>query len=187
MVKVGFIVEGACERIVVESADFIKLLNDNGQELVTPVIDAKGGGNLLPQNIDVFIQVLERKGVNKIYVLTDLEDDVSVEIVRNRIKNAKVETIFVAVKALEAWFLADTKAISYWLKHAHHESYPEATLSKPYDHLKEIAKITGISGPGNKPAFAKKMVKHFGFSISRAAEHPECPSARELVDYFRGL
>ncbi|MBA1296357.1 DUF4276 family protein [Pseudomonas lurida] len=185
MVKVGFIVEGDCERIVVESAAFTKLLSDCGQELVTPVIDAKGGGNLLPHNIDVFIQALEVKGVSKIYVLTDLEEEASVEVVRDRISNAKIETIFIAVKALEAWFLADTQAMSNWLKQAYNEPYPEATFGKPYDRLKEIAKTVGVSGPGNKPAFAKKMVKHFDFSIVRAAQHPLCPSARELVDYFR--
>ncbi|WLI06935.1 hypothetical protein PSH66_00995 [Pseudomonas sp. FP597] len=186
MVKVGFIVEGDCERIVVESANFTKFLSDCGQELVAPVIDAKGGGNLLPHNIDAFIQVLEMKAVSKIYVLTDLEEEVSADVVRDRISNAKVKTIFIAVKALEAWFLADSQAMSNWLKQQYHEPYPEATLHKPYDRLKEIAKVTGVSGPGNKPAFAKKMIKHFDFSIVRAAQHPQCPSARELVDYFQG-
>ncbi len=84
MVKVGFIVEGDCERIVVESANFTKFLSDCGQELVTPVIDAKGGGNLLPHHIDAFIQVLEMKAVSKIYVLTDLEEEVSADVVRDR-------------------------------------------------------------------------------------------------------
>ena len=54
-IKVGFIVEGGSEKIIVESPQFGELLNTNGYELVTPVIDAEGGGNLLPQNIDVFI------------------------------------------------------------------------------------------------------------------------------------
>jgi hypothetical protein len=185
MVRVGFIVEGDCERIVVESSKFKKLLTDAGYELVTPVIDAKGGGNLLPHNIEAFIQVLETRGVERIYVLTDLEDDDSVDIVRNRIQNQKLETVFVAVKALEAWFLADTQAMSQWLKQGYNEPQPERTIGKPYDRLKDIARELGTSGPGNKPAFAKKMIKHFGFSVARAAEHPECTSARELVDYFR--
>ncbi|WP_431701451.1 hypothetical protein [Pseudomonas sp. BR20] len=160
-------------------------MSDHNHELIFPVVDAKGGGNLLPHNIEAFIQGLELQGVDKIYVLTDLEDDLSTQVVRDRIQNAKVETIFVAVKALEAWFLADTPAMSNWLKQGYQEPFPEKTVDKPFARLKEIASNLGASGPGNKVAFAKKMVNRFGFSVAQAATHPECPSARELVDYFR--
>lgn len=185
MVRVGFIVEGDCEKIVVESSVFRQFLQENGCQLVTPVVDAKGGGNLLPQNIDVFISVLESNGVDKIYVLTDLEDEPSVAVVKSRIQHAKVETVFVAVKALEAWFLADSPAMSKWLGIDLSEAYPEVTINKPWDRLKEVSKELGKPGPGSKPAFAKKMTKYFGFSVGQAATHPNCPSARELIDFFK--
>ncbi len=51
MVKVGFIVEGDTEKVIVESPAFSAWLTANGITLCHPVIDAKGGGNLLPQNI----------------------------------------------------------------------------------------------------------------------------------------
>lgn len=54
MVKVGFIVEGESEKLVVESPMFQQWLHDHDCTLVTPVIDAKGGGNLLPQHIEPF-------------------------------------------------------------------------------------------------------------------------------------
>lgn len=73
MVTAGFIVEGASEKIVVESAAFKQFLVQSGYELITPVIDAKGGGNLLPQNIEEFIAPFAAKQVDKIFILTDFE------------------------------------------------------------------------------------------------------------------
>ncbi|PTQ87123.1 hypothetical protein [Agitococcus lubricus] len=49
MVKVGFIVEGDTEKLIVESPAFVAWLVANGITLVNPVVNAKGGGNLLPQ------------------------------------------------------------------------------------------------------------------------------------------
>lgn len=185
MVRVGFIVEGDSEKIVIESPKFKSFLDDNGIELIFPVVNAKGGGNLLPQNIDVYIERLEATGVDKIYVLTDLEEEQSVDLVRDRIKHNKVETIFIAVKALEAWFLSDSVAIGKWLGVEYSEIEPEKTEGKPWDRLKELAKDLGIRGPGSKTIFAKKMVKNYGFEIADAAEHPNCPSAKELINYFK--
>lgn len=185
MVKVGFIVEGASERIVVESEMFRHLCRLAGFELVTPVVDAQGGGNLLPQNIDAFISRLENADAQHIFVLTDLEDEASVTDVRDRISDARINTTFVAVKALEAWYLADTKAMNNWLGISNfYEENPEATADKPWNRLKEIAADLGKRGPGNKVAFTKKLVKHWEFSLERAASHPNCPSAKELVEYF---
>ena len=185
MVKVGFIVEGASERIVVESEMFRHLCRLAGFELVTPVVDAQGGGNLLPQNIDAFISRLENADAQHIFVLTDLEDEASVTDVRDRISDARINTTFDAVKALEAWYLADTKAMNNWLGISNfYEENPAATADKPWNRLKEIAADLGKRGPGNKVAFTKKLVKHWEFSLERAASHPNCPSAKELVEYF---
>ncbi|WP_339491425.1 MULTISPECIES: DUF4276 family protein [unclassified Pseudomonas] len=185
MVKVGFIVEGDSEKIVIESADFKAFLQANDFELVNPVVNAKGGGNLLPQNIDAYLARLDQQEVDRIVVLTDLEDEDSVDTVKERISNARIDITFVAVKALEGWFLADSNAIGKWLGvHNFDEPQPEQTPNKPWDRLKEISNGLGKRGPGNKTAFAKKMVKHYGFSIRQAASHPQCPSAKEIVSYF---
>lgn len=185
MVKVGFIVEGDSEKIVVESVAFQVFLQEHGFELVTPVINAKGGGNLLPQNIEVFIERLRLREVERIVVLTDLEDEPSIDTVKQRISNAGIDTIFVAVKALEAWFIADSTAMGKWLNDPNfREPLPESTSGKPWDRLKEIARDLDKRGPGNKTAFAKRITKTFGFRIDRAAQHDECPSAKILVEYF---
>jgi hypothetical protein len=185
VVKVGFIVEGDSEKVVVESASFGKWLSENGFSLVAPVINAKGGGNLLPQNVSVFLQRLQQAGAERVAVITDLEREVSVNDVRTRVDTAGIDAIFVAVKALEAWFLADTDAMRRWLNVPDFfEPQPECTPDLPWQRLKDVASTNGSRGPGSKAAFAKRFTRHHGFDINRSAQHPECPSARELVDYF---
>ena len=85
MVKVGFIVEGDTEKVIVESPAFSAWLTENGITLCHPVIDAEGGGNLLPQNIGPMIARLQQVQVDHIVILTDLEHEVSTTVVRNRI------------------------------------------------------------------------------------------------------
>ncbi|EKO3522625.1 hypothetical protein ACOW3S_001990 [Vibrio fluvialis] len=185
MVKVGFIVEGSCEKIMVESQNFCSFLKQKDYELVRPVIDAEGGGNLLPKNIDAYIKQLDGKNIEKIFVVTDLEDEESIEIVRQRIQHERIEFSFIAVKAIEAWFLADTEAMKSWLEEQQfYETEPEKTTDKPWDRLKEIASSLDKRGPGSKVTFAKKMIKYHNFCITKSALHPNCPSAKEFVDYF---
>lgn len=186
MVSVGFIVEGDSEKIVVESERFGDWLTEHGFWRVNPVINAKGGGNLLPQNIRVFLAALEQAGAQQVVVITDLEREASVTTVKARIETPGVDVIFVAVKALEAWFLADTQAMCRWLGIADFfEAQPERTPDLPWQYLKDVAKAHGKQGPGSKAAFAKRFTRYHGFDVTRSAQHPECPSARELVDHFQ--
>ncbi len=79
-IKVGFIVEGGSEKVIVESTQFRDFLDGKGYELVTPVIDAKGGGNLLPQNIESFVARFDVEAVDHIFVLTDLDVNAHVKL-----------------------------------------------------------------------------------------------------------
>ena len=187
MVKVGFIVEGACEKIVIESAVFKDFLQRNDFELIEPVVDANGAGNLLPHHIEPFIDVLEANGAERLYILTDSEGE-HVEEVKERIRHEKITKSFIAVKAIEAWFLADIEAMRRFLQLEDFtgEDYPEETPKLPWERIKEIVEETGSArGPGYKVAFAKRMITHWGFSIENAAQHPNCPSAKNFVEYFQ--
>lgn len=188
MVKVGFIVEGACERIVIESAAFKNFLQRNGFELVEPVIDANGADNLLPHNIEPFIGVLEANGAERLYILTD-SDGLPLEKVKERINHEKITEYFIPVKAIEAWFLADIEAMRRFLQLEDFtgEDYPEETPKLPWERIKEIVEETrSVKGRGkNKVAFAKRMITYWGFSIENAAQHPNCPSAKNFVEYFQ--
>ena len=189
MVRVGFIVEGDTEKVIVESPAFIAWLTANGMTLVQPVVNAVGGGNLLPQNIDPFVERLRQAQADHIVILTDLEREASPDIVRQRIGHMHTQLIFVAVKAIEAWFLADTMALRHWLGlPGFVEAKPEETPDMPWDRLKEIAQQHQKRGPGsNKVIFAKRMVKTHGFNVARAAEHAECPSALAFTTGVRAL
>jgi len=112
MVKLGFIVEGGTEKIIVESPAFNSWLNQQGLLLIKPVLDAKGGGNLLPKHIEPMVKLLHAAKAEYIIILTDLEHESNVEIVRQRITTNYTDLIFIAVKAIEAWFLADSQAMS---------------------------------------------------------------------------
>jgi len=182
VVKLGFIVEGGTEKIIIESPRFSEWLNQQGFELINPVIDAEGGGNLLPQNIEPMVKRLNNKQAEHIIILTDLEYEVSVEVVKQRIGNDFTDLIFVAVKAIEAWFLADSQAMQSWLKQEDfYEGKPEETDGMPWNRLNEIAKSLKQRGTGpSKPAFAKKMVQYYDFDVTHAAKHGDCYSAEEF-------
>lgn len=189
MVKVGFIVEGDTEKILIESDRFKAFAKSNGVEVCSPVIDAKGGGNLLPQNIQPSVARLRMADVAHIVILTDLDAAPDVEAVKVRIGSQHTNLVFVAVKAIEAWFLADTDALRRWLKiEDAFEATPEATPEMPWERLKALATEKGARGPGNsKPIFARNMCKHYGFDLAQAALHPACPSAKLFHDALVGL
>lgn len=189
MVKLGFIVEGDSEKIMVESAGFKRWANLQGLEICTPVINAKGGGNLLPHHMGPMLTQLARSSPDHIVVLTDLEDAPNTDAVKARITETHTQLIFVAVKALEAWFLADTNAMRSWLKQPEFfEQAPEQTAAMPWDRLKEIASALGVRGPGSsKVIFAKKFCGTHGYQISNAAAHLACPSAKAFHDALVGL
>jgi Domain of unknown function (DUF4276) len=185
MVKVGFIVEGDSEKVLIESTGFRKWAGEQGLEICSPVINAKGGGNLLPHHLKTMLAQFARSQPDHIVILTDLEDAVDVEAVKTRITKDHTNLIFVAVKALEAWFLADTDAMRRWLKAPEFfEPTPEQTPGMPWDRLKEVANAHGSRGPGsNKVIFAKKMCGvALRYEIERASAHPNCPSAKAFRD-----
>lgn len=186
MVKVGFIVEGETEKIIIQSSKFRNFLQNYGYELLDPVIDATGGGNLLPKNIQQYIDRIQINQPDKIFVLTDLENDPSVEQLKERIQHPNIDMVFIAVKAIEAWLLADTQAMLNFLKIDNFfEEFPEQTQDKPWDRIKEIINQSNARGAGSKVILAKRMIKHYEFSIENSANHPHCPSAKEFIDYFR--
>jgi hypothetical protein len=183
MVTIGFIVEGDTEKILIESDIFKSWANQQGISICLPVLNAKGGGNLLPENIEPLIKRLKSKNPDHIVILTDLEHEANPQAVKNRIGTQYTNLIFIAVKAIEAWFLADSIALSQWLKTKVFEEYPEETATMPWERLRELAEQLKQKGTGsNKPRFAQRMTQYYGFELARAANHPNCPSAKEFHD-----
>jgi hypothetical protein len=192
MVKVGFVVEGYCEKIFLESLNFRCWAKQHQIEICDPIINARGGGNLCPKTIEASItECRVLASPEKIMVLTDLECEACITVVKARIGDENVDQIVVAKKALEAWFLADIVAMRAWLKNEDFpgELTPEETPDMPWERLKDIAKNYHEKrrGPGNKKLFTKYLMKHFDFSIERAAKHPGCPSAKYFLEKLQKL
>ena len=186
MVKVGFIVEGDTEKILLESKNFKDWTKNMGIDICHPIENAKGSGNLLPKHIVPLVERLKLQDPTHIIILTDLEHDPDKQTVIDRIGTEHTQLIFIAVKAIEAWFLADTLALNKWLKREDaYENFPEAMPGMPWERLKALASEYNKRGPGgSKPVFAKQMTKHYDFSLERAASHLNCPSAKEFYDFL---
>ncbi len=194
-VKIGFVVEGNSEKRLIQSDDFRRMAGQFNLEVCDPVIDAKGGGNLCNKNIEPYIKDCRANtGAAHIFVLTDLECEPCIQEVKRRIygdeseENVVSESIvIVSRKAIEAWFLADSEAMSSWLKMRFTYESPEETPEKPYEVIKGIATANNKPGTGNHKTFARKIINSYGFSLERAAAHPRCPSAAYFLEKLRAV
>ena len=195
MVTVGFVVEGASEKRLVESKLFKEWLREDcNLEVVDPVVDAAGSGNMCSRNIKPLVKGLRRQAnPDKVVVLADLDPDGCVQCVRERRNNIigsqdiDIDLVAIARKALESWFLADTEAMRRWLgDDTFCEGAPETLTGMPWERLKELRDKEGM-GPGPKVSFSKKITLDHGFDVRRAAQHANCPSARYFVERLCAL
>lgn len=188
MVKVGFICEGESEKILCESEAFQDFLKRNNLQCVFPIIDAMGNGNLLPKNINAFYNILTKSEPTCVFILTDLDQDKCISRTKERIfedNEFKHQTfIIVAIKQLEAWFLADTEVITKLLKTQYFVDFPES-YNVPLEFISQLSQQYIKRGLGSvKPLIVKKMLK-LGFSIENAAKHPNCHSAKYFIDKLK--
>jgi hypothetical protein len=194
MVTVGFVVEGASDKLLIESNLFRSWLHEKcDMKVVDPVVDASGGGNLCNRNIEVFVERLRIQATpDKIVVLADLDPDSCAPCITSRrqiIGSDGIALVVIARKAMESWFLADTEAMRRWTgDDAFVEDHPETMDGLPWDRLKAIGRQPDRRGPGtSKPIFAKRFIRSYGFDVRRAANHPNCPTARYFIDRLCAL
>lgn len=183
MVNIGFIVEGKTELFIIKSKLFAEfLLKINRTIIDNGVIDAKGNGNLIPRYTKEQIKVLQANGAKEIYVLTD-SDGCSHQEVKSRIEQLGINDVFIAEQAIEAWFIADKVAIRKLLEGVSDDDieHPESHQN-PYEYIKFLANKLELRGVGSKRTLVKRMVDYFEFSVENAATHPNCPSAKYMVD-----
>lgn len=192
LVTVGFVVEGPSDKKLVESESFQEWLQQDFDLKVLKVIDAGGNGNMCSRKIPEYVELL-RKQVNpdKIVVLADLDPDKCAPCITKRkeiIGSANIDLVVIARKAMESWFLADTVAMRSWTKSDDFfEEFPEQTPLTAEKRLDEIGRAAIKRGFGNKINFAVKFIHKHDFSVSRAAEHPNCPSAKYFVEKLNTL
>jgi hypothetical protein len=186
MVKVGFIVEGHCEKAVLSSPDFQALLLKTGIERTGEVSNAKGKSNLLTETALSLAQILRDKGAEHIVVLRDLDDLPDLEAAKQEVIQADDTVLCLSVRELEAWFLANSETLSTVFKTNFYFEYPELEV-KPFDTLNALSRqFRQGRGINDKRSFTNLMLAN-GFTIERAAAHPNCPSARYFLDTLQTL
>jgi hypothetical protein len=159
MVKAGFIAEGATERTILESEAFRSLLFSIEIEMIRPVIDAGGNGNLLPKHIVAHSTNLINRGTQVIFILTDLDKDICITKTKSRIQQSHKHQIIVSVKEIEAWFLADYQTLSRVIPNCFREEMQEAVID-PFEKIKQEALNSSLQrGFGTKIILAKKCSK----------------------------
>ncbi len=190
---VGFVVEGASDKYLVESELFRKWLREDcNLEVVDRAVDAAGNGNMCSRNIGDFVQQLRtEKNPDKVVVLADLDPEICAPCVQERKKiigSQDIDLVAIARKAMESWFLADTESMRRWLgDDTFCEVNPETLTGMPWDRLRKLGSKKG-SGPGkSKPRFVERFICDHGFDVRRAAQHTNCPSARYFVERLCAL
>lgn len=185
MVKIGFICEGDTERKIIESTAFQQTLSNCGLICVMPIENADGNGNLLPHNIEPIREKLFTAGAKVIFVLTDLDQDACITMTKQRVSNLPDQLIIIAVKAVEAWFLADSGLLSRLIGTEIRVDQPERE-EQPFETIRQLfIRATG-RGVGTKHILATRLIK-YGFTIEQAAQHPNCPSARYFLTKLQTL
>ena len=187
MVKIGFIVEGAVDKMILGSRIFQEYLTTLGIDFIKDVVDAGGNGNLLPHNIEKHTKILEDKGATKIFILTDLDADQCITLTKERINSLPNQTVAVSIKEVEAWFLADVLAMQTLLIDPSFTIDNPEVIENPFEEIRRLrVKKTG-RGVGSKVILAYQMIDKCGFSIIRAAEHPNCSSAKYFLNKLQEI
>ena len=187
MVKLGFIGEGAVEKRILESPPFRDYLRSVNIDFVADVIDAEGKDNLPPVKIDKYSRILEDKGATKIIILTDLDDHACITSKKEDIRPTGNHIVIVSVKEIEAWFLADEIAVKLFLKDNHYSIENPEQIANPFEKIRQL-RIEKIGrGIGSKVLLAKQMIGNHNFSILRAAQHPNCASAKYFIEKINGF
>lgn len=183
MVKIGFICEGDTEQILLLSDNFQSYLSSINLRAVN-VINACGSGNLLPHNIKGYIQSLENAGAEVILILADLDNDICITRTKERLLARQQDIVIIAVKKIEAWFLANDIAMRSMLNDSHF-SFPLPELEdNPFETINNLLVQFKGRGIGRTSAGKIRLVKRLldvGFDLSNSANHPQCSSAKYFL------
>lgn len=187
MVKVGFIVEGDSEMVFMKrNTAFHQLLQYLNIEIVA-LVDGKGGQLLNPRLLNGLKGICKDAGAEHIFILTDLDEEDSFEQKKLKLDGENVTSIVIAKRSFEAWFLADTNVIRIILGNPDYYCESPEDINTPFEEIKRLAILFREGkGYGSKPLLAGRMNSH-GFNIEKAAQHPNCPSAKYFINKLQEL
>ena len=153
--------------------------------LVDEVINVKGKDNLNRPITESFAQILRDQGAEWIIVLRDLEDAPCITSIKAQTIQANDTKVFVAVRMLEAWYLADSETLSTIFQTNFEHPSPEQE-ENPAETLKSLYMQYRERGIDDKKKFTNLMLGR-GFTIEKAAQHPNCPSANYFLTKLQTL
>jgi hypothetical protein len=156
MVTIGFIAEGDTEKRILTSQNFQDLLQKLGLSFLETVENAGGVNNLNKEKIESLIKIQKDRGAEKVLILTD-SDGNCITSAKQEIDPSGENIVIVAVQMIEAWFLADTTAISNFFKENYFCEMPEA-IAKPFDFIRSERMRILSSGIGDKRILGQKML-----------------------------
>ncbi|WP_375447980.1 hypothetical protein [uncultured Fibrella sp.] len=181
MVKLGIICEGESESVIFSTPNFREWLFRLNIEFVGFAITGSKTQykeNLLPVHRRVLIDL----GAERIIALLDMDNDSCITFTKQSIPQFDDQVIVVAVKEFENWYLADSQALSSFVG-------KNTFIEKPEEELEADRLIISLYGQRfskSKIKLANSM-KRCGFTIERAAGHPNCPSARYFLNKLQTL
>ncbi|MDP2364927.1 MAG: hypothetical protein Q8M94_14305 [Ignavibacteria bacterium] len=180
--KLAFIGEGETESMVIKSEKFQKLLENYEFDFIG-VRDAGGRGNFEKDNgfVDSLIKDLLKNGAERIFIISDLENYQCISEAKDSIATfLSTPEIIIIPKALEAWFLADSEALSKILNKELSYIFPEKTPSLPFDEINSLFAEFGINPVRSKVKLTKRFITH-GLDVDNASKHQNCESAKYFI------
>lgn len=186
MVKFGFIVEGNTERILFKSEACLRYMKNLKIDFIHEIINAKGNGNLLPNHISEFTQILIDKGATKIFNISDLDKDECITKTKERIKPAKIHQCIINKKMIEAWFLADIVAMRNYLGSENYTCNNPEDMDNPFEEIKKQRINFKNKGVNDKKILARNLLSS-GLSFKKMTSNIKCSSAQnfhqKLIQY----
>lgn len=116
-------------------------------------------------------------------ILTDLDEDACITLTKDRIDPDRLHVLVIAVKRIDAWFLADDRAMRSFLNDNDFSiSDPEAFID-PYAELRRLRMEKTRRVIPSKIALALHLIQKHSFSILNA----NCPSAVYFLNTLKKL
>ncbi|WP_158550023.1 DUF4276 family protein [Runella aurantiaca] len=177
--KIGFLCEGPTDEYFLKSSEFKKLL-DSLEIILIGVRNLNGKGNLKTSRVLTQSRILFDEGAEKVFVLVDLDHDKCITKTKELIPEHDNQTIVVAVREVEAWLLADRQNMADFLEVDYELEFPEK-LSDPKNEMLELARSKFSPRILTETKVFYRIMDN-GFSLRRAAQHPNCPSAAYFLN-----
>ena len=181
MVRLGIICEGETEGVIFNTPEFKQLLEGFGVELIG-VVETGSKTQYFGDRLVKHREILMDKGADKIVALVDLDKDVCITFTKQSVPHFENQLIIVAVQEFENWYLADTTTLCNLLNRQVYIDLPE----QDNDAERTIIQLRGKGFGHSKPRLANAMKRH-GFTIEKAAQHPNCPSANYFLTKLQTL